>query len=251
MQQAHYSENNVGHFGLGFSHYTHFTSPIRRYPDLIAHRIIKSELYSKYASLRMSEEDVASASNWLSACEQRSVKAERKVISIKKARFMRRFEGQEFEGIISSVAKFGVFVLLRQYDVDGLIKIENLGDDRFLFDEENLRLIGSRSGLRYVIGDAVRVRVVSSSPEEGRIEFALAEDREAGEQSEDEGEPGFDFDPDDIGDKEPARGIFKGRKQGGRQSRKEKWFGDQKRGSTANDRRSVRKERISKRRRKN
>jgi ribonuclease R len=250
MQQAHYSQDNVGHFGLGFSHYSHFTSPIRRYPDLIAHRIIKSQLYSKYHSMQLSEEDIASASTWLSACEQRSVKAERKVVSIKKARFMRRFEGQEFDGIISSVAKFGVFVLLRQYDVDGLVKIENLGNDRFLFDEDNLRLIGSRSGLRYVIGDSVRVRVASSNPEDGRIEFVLANEHVSIHDQKSSQQDEFDFDPNDIGDKEPAGGIFKGRKQVERKDGKAKRLGHQKRGTAANDRRGVRKERVSKRRRK-
>ncbi|RYZ71776.1 MAG: RNB domain-containing ribonuclease, partial [Proteobacteria bacterium] len=175
MQQAHYSENNVGHFGLGFTHYSHFTSPIRRYPDLIAHRIIKSQLYDKYQNMEMSAEDLQSATTWLSATEQRSTKAERKVISIKKARFIRRYVDQEFEGMISSVAKFGCFVLLRQFDVDGLVKIENLGNDRFEFDEENLRLVGRKGGLVYSIGDQVKVVVTGADPETGKVDFQLSE----------------------------------------------------------------------------
>jgi ribonuclease R len=186
MKQAHYSADNVGHFGLGFSHYTHFTSPIRRYPDLIAHRLIKSQVYGKYRSMEMTEEELASATTMLSACEQRSVKAERQVISIKKARFIRRFVGQEFDGIISSVTKFGCFVLLRQYDVDGLVKIEDLGPDRFMFDDENLRLIGARSGLRYSIGDAIRVRVRGADPEQGKVDFELAIDFDADRSSDEE-----------------------------------------------------------------
>ena len=237
MQQAHYSGDNVGHFGLGFSHYSHFTSPIRRYPDLIAHRIIKSQLSQKYSSMQMSEEEIASATTWLSACEQRSVKAERKVISIKKARFMRQFEGQEFEGIISSVAKFGVFVLLRQYDVDGLVKVENLGPDRFQFDDENLRLIGARTGLRYVIGDTLKVIVMGADPETGKIDFELAElpvRKGPNKEGDDES--------DDVIGEEPQRG------QG--QSRPKK-FDSKKRGKATDDRGGVRKERVSKRRRKN
>lgn len=232
MQQAHYTHENVGHFGLGFSHYSHFTSPIRRYPDLIAHRLIKSQLYKQYHSMKMSEGELASATTWLSACEQRSVKAERKVISIKKARFIRRFVGQEFEGIISSVAKFGCFVLLRQYDVDGLIKIEDLGNDRFQFDDENLRLIGARTGIRYVIGDTVKVRVVDANPEDGRVNFELAE---APARSPDEDD--FENSDEDFR-QEPGRG-------------KKKKFDSQKRGKAKNDRGRVRKERVSKRRRKN
>src|SRR5690606_11432571 len=99
--------------------------------------------------------------NWISACEQRSVKAERALISIKKARFLAGFLGQEFDGIISSVAKFGIFVLLRTYDVDGLVKIEDLGDDKFLFDEDNLVLVGKKTGQTYRIGDFVRVQVAA------------------------------------------------------------------------------------------
>ncbi|MES2966065.1 MAG: ribonuclease R [Bdellovibrionota bacterium] len=230
MQQAHYTNENVGHFGLGFTHYSHFTSPIRRYPDLIAHRIIKSQIYKQYHSMQMAEGEIASATTWLSSCEQRSVKAERKVISIKKARFIRRFVGQEFEGIISSVAKFGCFVLLKQYDVDGLVKVEDLGNDRFEFDQDNLRLIGHRTGIRYVIGDLLKVRVVAANPEDGKVNFELAE--APVRRRDDDVEGGDDFPKERL-------------------SGKKKKFDAQKRGKAKNDRSGVRKERVSKRRRKN
>jgi ribonuclease R len=237
MKQAHYSENNVGHFGLGFSHYTHFTSPIRRYPDLIAHRLIKSQLYAKYRGMQMSDEELASATTMLSACEQRSTKAERQLISIKKARFIRKFIGQEFEGIISSVAKFGCFVMLRQYDVDGLIKVENLGKDRFEYDSENLRLIGTRSGLQYTIGDTVKVQVMGADPELGKVDFELAaEARAAAMNPEPRSEP-----------RKKQKGSKDVSQKGG--AKKEK-FDPRKRRSSEDDRRGVRKERVSKRRRK-
>lgn len=257
MQQAHYSENNVGHFGLGFSHYSHFTSPIRRYPDLIAHRIIKSQLYDRYEGMMMQEDEIASATTWLSATEQRSTKAERKVISIKKARFIRRFIDQEFEGMISSVAKFGVFVLLRQYDVDGLVKIEKLGNDRFEFDEENLRLVGRKSGLQYTIGDVLKVRVMGADIETGKVDFELAEAPAA--TAKRKGEDVFD----DLGIDEFGEAKDKGGKRGQRAgqrkdkpSRKKPEAGkrgpqSEKRGKSADDRGGVRKERVSKRRRKN
>lgn len=150
----------------------------------------------------------------LSACEQRSVKAERQIISIKKARFIGGFVGDEFDGIISGVVKFGIFVLLRSYDVDGLVKIEELGDDRFIFDDQNLRLVGKRTGISFNIGDAVRVQVVSVDAEVGRVEFRLV----------------------GVTSSESASGTKKNRKD------------IQKRGPSKNDRGRSRKERISKRR---
>lgn len=174
MSQAKYSMNNVGHFGLGFEFYSHFTSPIRRYPDLIVHRLLKNQIMPQSKYRLMSEDDLASAGTVLSAAEQRSTKAERQIHSIKKARFMERFIGQEFDGMISSVAKFGVFVLLREYDVDGLIRLDDLGGERFEFDEENLKLVAKRSGFSYGIGDMIRIQVVAADPELGQINFALA-----------------------------------------------------------------------------
>lgn len=170
MNQAKYSSERMGHFGLGFSDYTHFTSPIRRYPDLIVHRLIKSSLKIKGYELEPPT-DIQTECTWLSACEQRSVKAERQLISIKKAKFMKTHLGKEFEGTISSVTKFGVFVLLRSYDVDGLIKIRDLSNHRLLFDEDRLRLIGKKSGLSYNVGDSISVQVAAVDENLGRIDF--------------------------------------------------------------------------------
>ena len=175
MNQAKYSPENVGHFGLGFADYVHFTSPIRRYPDLVIHRIVKSIVYPGKGYKVPSLEELATMGEMLSACEQRSVKAERQFYSIKKARFMRKFLGQEFEGMVSSVAKFGIFVLLRQYDVDGLVRLEDLGNEDFEFDEETLRLVGKKSGRSYCLGDQVKVQVVATNTDLGRIDFVLAE----------------------------------------------------------------------------
>lgn len=176
MNQAKYSAQNVGHFGLGFAHYSHFTSPIRRYPDLIAHRLIKAVLYPRYRNQGMEIDELESAATHLSACEQRSVKAERAVISIKKARFIRRYLGETLDGSITSVAKFGIFVTLREFEVDGLVKLEALGPDRWVYDEQSMRLYGRRTGRVFKLGDELRVVVQSSDIGTGKIDFGLEEE---------------------------------------------------------------------------
>jgi len=187
MAQACYSTSEIGHFGLGFSDYSHFTSPIRRYPDLIVHRQLKALLKIPGYSIR-SESELESAGVFLSACEQRSVKAERQIHSIKKARFMTRHLGEEFEGRITSVAKFGVFVLLRQFDVDGLVRLEDLPGDRYDFDEKNMRLVGRRSGRNMSIGDPMRVTVAAANVEDGRIDFVPAEGKKSADTPPPKGE---------------------------------------------------------------
>ncbi len=174
MKQAEYSNNNIGHFGLGFQHYTHFTSPIRRYSDLIVHRILKSIIVRNKNYKRITEEDLAQAGGHLSSCEQRSVKSERQFQSIKKARFMSKHLGEDFDGMISSVTRFGVFVLLRPFDVDGLVKLEELGRDKWEFDEERLQLVGKRNGMTYKIGDPIRIKVAATDSDSGQLDFVLA-----------------------------------------------------------------------------
>ena len=173
MSQAKYSPNNAGHFGLGFQDYTHFTSPIRRYPDLIVHRLLKSLILPQSHYRRMKEEDLSSAGTWLSACEQRSTKAERQIQGIKKARFMEKYVGHEFDGMISSVTRFGVFVLLREYEIDGLVKNEKLSKEPLKFDDQHLRLVAPRSGMSFSIGDPLRIRVADVDYDLGQIDFEL------------------------------------------------------------------------------
>ncbi|MGE5086839.1 MAG: ribonuclease R [Bacillota bacterium] len=215
MSQAKYSPNNVGHFGLGFEDYTHFTSPIRRYPDLIVHRLLKTQVVKSNQYRLMSEDDLATAGTILSAAEQRSTKAERQIHSIKKARFMEKFIGQEFDGMISSVAKFGVFVLLREYDIDGLVRLDDLGHDRFEFDEENLRLVAKRSGMAFSIGDNIRIQVAAADPELGQINFVKAgmEIRNAKDDRHDE------FGDDKTPAAKSAEGFLNKLRKGGGENR--------------------------------
>ncbi|MCS6839008.1 MAG: ribonuclease R, partial [Bdellovibrionaceae bacterium] len=178
MKQARYSSENVGHFGLAFSHYTHLTSPIRRYPDLIAHRLIKALLTGQKRNWPSADE-LEAWCTWLSSTEQRAMKAERQVIAIKKARFIENFIGHIFNGVVTGVTKFGLFVTLREFEVDGLIHVEQLssgGQGEWEFNEETLSLTERRSGFTYRLGDRVMVRVMSSNISEGKIDFTLAQD---------------------------------------------------------------------------
>lgn len=213
MSQAKYSPHNVGHFGLGFADYAHFTSPIRRYPDLVVHRQMKALLYPNKGYELASEEELEGAGTYLSACEQRSVKAERQINAIKKARFMSQFLGEQFEGSVSSVTKFGMFVILRQYDVDGLVRIDDLPGGPFELDEDTMRLVARRSGYNFSIGDNVRVQVAAADSDNGQIDFTLVEDKELIETLEANRE---DFKK--SGDKKKNAGSRERREKKGRKS---------------------------------
>jgi len=170
LPQAHYSAYNKGHFGLQFEKYLHFTSPIRRYSDLVVHRILKNVL--KKSNRFISDRELEATAQFLSQCEQRSVKAERFMENIKKARFMTKHIGEEFSGTISSVTKFGFFVTLDEHSVDGLVHINNLGG-RWRFHPSQLLLRAYPSGYTFRQGDEVSVRVAMSNVEEGYIDFEL------------------------------------------------------------------------------
>jgi len=178
MKQAKYDPESRGHFGLAAEFYTHFTSPIRRYPDLVIHRIIRevienggqlSEAREEYLASRM--QDIADQS---SERERVAVEAERDTEALKKAEFMLDKIGQEFTGIISSVTSFGMFVELDN-TVEGLIRLSYLTDDYYHFHELQMALIGERTSKIYRIGDEVRVRVLRVNMDEHTIDFELVE----------------------------------------------------------------------------
>ena len=182
MSQAVYSADNIGHFGLALEEYAHFTSPIRRYPDLTLHRSIKYLLAKKKGSKRkttdtggyhyqLEEMDVFGAH--CSSTERRADDATREVADWLKCEYMQDHVGEEFDGVISSVTGFGFFVRLNDLFIDGLVHISGLANDYYLFDMPKQRLIGENSGMIFRLGDAVKVRVEAVSLEQKQIDFSL------------------------------------------------------------------------------
>ncbi|WP_408607825.1 ribonuclease R [Bacillus xiapuensis] len=175
MQQAKYAPESLGHFGLSTDFYTHFTSPIRRYPDLIVHRLIRTYLIN-------GQIDPATQAKWdarlpeiadhTSSMERRAVDAERDTDELKKAEFMLDKIGEEFDGIISSVTNFGMFVELPN-TIEGLVHVSYMTDDYYRYDERHFAMIGERTGNVFRIGDEITVRVTNVNKEEQSIDFEI------------------------------------------------------------------------------
>jgi ribonuclease R len=176
MKQARYTVQNSGHFGLASQCYTHFTSPIRRYPDLIVHRILKEALIGRGFSEQAQEQrrkHLETIADHSSLRERMAVEAEREILLVKKLRFMEDKLGDVFDGVISGVAMFGLFVELRDYFVEGLIHITTLQDDYYHYHEETYSLVGDQFHKRYRIGDSVRVQVAHVDVAKRQIDFLL------------------------------------------------------------------------------
>lgn len=174
MAKAVYSEHNIGHFGLAFKYYTHFTSPIRRYPDLVVHRLLSEYSHSMPMKRRQYLKDVLpEICIQSSKMEQRAMEAERESVKVMQVEYMKRHLGDEFRAVISGVTHFGLFVEIADLLVEGLIRIRDLEDDYYVFDEKNYALVGRRTKKRYRLGDKVRVQVMRVNPEEREIDFGL------------------------------------------------------------------------------
>jgi ribonuclease R len=171
LSQAMYSPDNIGHFALGYEHYTHFTSPIRRYPDLVVHRAIRELLARRKPAVTLDE--MRGIGGQCSMTERRADEATREVIRWLKVEHMQERVGEEFDGIISGVTGFGLFVELSELYVDGLVHITALGNDYFHFDPAHHRLLGERTRRVFRLGDPVRVRVARVDLDEARIDFDL------------------------------------------------------------------------------
>jgi ribonuclease R len=174
MAKAVYSEKNIGHYGLAFTHYTHFTSPIRRYPDLVVHRLLHE--YEKEISAHRRKdlhERLPVICRQSSDRERLAVEAERESVKVMQVEFMKRHIGDEFEGVIGGVTEYGLFVEISNLLVEGLVPIRNLDDDYYLYDQKNHQLRGRSRGKVYRLGDTVRVQVVSVNPEKREMDFAI------------------------------------------------------------------------------
>ena len=174
LRKARYTSSNLGHFGLAAKYYCHFTSPIRRYPDLIIHRIIKEDIHGKLKGKRASElhGKLEQLADHCSIRERVAEEAERDVEDLKKAEYMKERVGQEFEGIISSVTSFGMFVELEN-TIEGLIRISNIEDDYYTFDEKHYTMIGERTKRTFRIGDVLKIRVDKVDVPNRNIDFML------------------------------------------------------------------------------
>ncbi len=175
MQQAHYDDVNLGHFGLSAEYYTHFTSPIRRYPDLTVHRLIRKYLIEKSMDnkeVKRWEDKLPELAEHTSKRERRAIEAERDTDELKKAEYMIQHIGDEFEGIVSSVANFGMFIELPN-TIEGMVHIANMTDDYYRFEERQMALIGERQAKVFRIGDTVKVKVTHVDVDERLIDFQI------------------------------------------------------------------------------
>lgn len=183
MKQARYAVENVGHFGLAAPVYAHFTSPIRRYPDLVVHRMLRALRRHRRDALTRLAHDLDALAQQCSKLERAAEAAERELLEWKKIEFMKGKEGEIFPGLVTGVARFGLFVQLADSLVEGLVRAENLGDERFEFVESRHEMRGSRSGKTFGLGDTIDVRVQRVDTVLRRVDLGLASSEAAPSQA--------------------------------------------------------------------
>jgi ribonuclease R len=178
MRQARYSETKPGHFALAAEHYLHFTSPIRRYPDLVVHRILKEVLQHGGLPEKRAgrwQKKLPGIAEHSSQRERVAMEAEREIVDRKKVQFMRNKLGQEFNGYISGVVPFGIFVELEDFFIEGLVHLTRLPEDHYEFLEKKHTLVGRRLNRAFRLGDRLRVRVEAASLERRQVDFGLVQ----------------------------------------------------------------------------
>ena len=176
MQKAKYSTENIGHYGLAFKYYTHFTSPIRRYPDLLVHRLLDRYLAQKARSVSQAKyEDLC---EHCSAQEQVAANAERASIKYKQVEFMSEHVGEEYDAVISGVTEWGIYAEINENKCEGMIPLRTLQDDFYEFDDANYCLVGKHKHRKYMIGDPLRIRITRANLERKQLDFELAEEND-------------------------------------------------------------------------
>ncbi len=179
MSHAEYTPTNIGHFGLALDAYAHFTSPIRRYPDLLVHRAIRHLLRGgKPGAYAYDIPRMKQLGEITSAHERRAEDATREVEAWLKCQYMEGHIGQEYPGVITGITNFGAFVQIPELQIDGLVHVTSLGNDYYQFDAGSQSLLGERSGRRYRLGDALDIVVARVDLETRRIDFQLVEERQ-------------------------------------------------------------------------
>ena len=170
MQKARYTTDNIGHYGLAMDYYTHFTSPIRRYPDMMVHRLLERYQAGGRSVIKNKYEDYC---KHCSDMESVAANAERASIKYKQVEFMEDKLGQVFDGVVSGVTEWGLYVELNENKCEGLIPIRDLDDDYYEFDEKNYCLLGRRTKRTYQLGDLITVKVAQANLERKQLDFAI------------------------------------------------------------------------------